>query len=141
MVRIRIAAAGAGIGFQTAFHIIVPQGGGFVRSVAVAAGALVEGVAALGASGCDHRGDIVVNGHRLVGPGDNGFLRPVPVQIVGVINGGIRIAFAGRGRRQLPPVLPGEVPAGIAVEIADGVAVCSVSTFSKLNLASCPGLL
>ena len=26
------------------------------------------------------------------------------------------------GRSQLPPVLPGEVPAGIAVEVADGIA-------------------
>lgn len=122
MIRVCIATAGAGISARTACHIVVPQSGSFVRSVALAAGALVEGVAALGASGCDHRGDIIVNPYRLISLGDHSLTRPIPIQVVGVINGSTRIAFAERGRCQLPPVLPGKAPAGIAIEIADGVA-------------------
>ena len=87
MVRIRITAAGAGIGFQITFHIVVPQSRSLVRSVAVATGAFVEGIAALGAGGCDYRGDIIVNQERLIGLGDNGFRRPAAVQIIGVSSG------------------------------------------------------
>ena len=87
MIRIRITAAGTGIGFQTTFHIVVPQSRGFVRSVAVATGALVEGIAALGAGGGYHRCDIIVNRNRLIGLGDHVFLRPAAVQIIGVRSG------------------------------------------------------
>ena len=82
----------------------------------------MEGIAALGAGGCYHRGDIIVNRDRLISLGDHSLTRPIPIQIVGIINGSVRIALAGKGRCQLPPVLPGEVPAGIAIEIANGVA-------------------
>ena len=127
MVCVSISATGAGIGFQTTFHIVVPQSRSFIRSVALATSAFVEGVAALVAGGCDYRGDIIVNRNRLIGLGDHSLTCPIPIQIVGVINGGIRIAYAGRGCCQLPPVLPGEVPAGIAIEIADGVAAYNAS--------------
>ena len=87
MVCVSISAAGAGIGFQTTFHIVVAQSRRFIRSVALATGAFVEGIAALGAGGCDYRGDIIVNRNRLIGLGDSGFLRPAAVQIIGVRSG------------------------------------------------------
>ena len=100
----------------------MPQSRSFIRSVALATSAFVEGVAALVAGGCDYRGDIIVNRNRLIGLGDHSLTCPIPIQIVGIINGSVRIALAGKGRCQLPPVLPGEVPAGIPVKVADGVA-------------------
>ena len=88
--RVSVAAAGAGIGNDRVggiLHIIVPQSRSFVRSVALATGALVEGIAALGAGGCGYRGDIIVNRNRLIGLGDHVFLRPAAVQIIGVRSG------------------------------------------------------
>lgn len=48
---------------------------------------MVEGIAALGAGGCDYRGDIIVNRNRLIGLGDSGFFRPAAVQIIGISSG------------------------------------------------------
>lgn len=88
----------------------MPQSRSLVRSVAVATGAFVEGIAALGAGGCDYRGDIIVNRDRLIGLCDHSLTRPIPIQIVGVINGSVRHCPRWKGGCQLPPVLPGKVP-------------------------------
>ena len=68
-------------------YIAMPKLCYHVVPIAVAANTCVEGIAVLGASGCDHRGDIIVNQERLIGLGDNGFRRPAAVQIIGVSSG------------------------------------------------------
>ena len=60
--------------------------------------------------------------HHSVGLCGDGFLRPQAVQVAGVGDGGLCISLGACGRSQLPPILPGEVPAGIATEVADGIA-------------------
>ena len=60
--------------------------------------------------------------HNGIGFRSDSLLRPQAVQVVGVGDGSLGISFRGCRRSQLPPILPGEVPAGISVKVADGIA-------------------
>ena len=62
---------------------------------------------------------MLYNGISLRG---DGFTGTQAIEVIGIGNGQLRVLIRGGGGcSQLPPVLPGEVPAGISVEIADGI--------------------
>lgn len=133
MVCVSVSAAGAGIGFRTTFLVIVPQGGNYIGSIAVAAFAFMEGIALFRTGGRYNGSDIIVNQNRIVGFGDDLLLCPKAVCIIGEGQAGIGIIRRGFRLNQIPAFCPVEAPTG-AVEVANGIAAlgragnCTVGT-------------